>query len=50
MILSTVTLWHVYGGEVNSTMNTLVDEFNNTVGREQGVRVSGQRQQQRRHP
>ena len=35
----TVTLWHVYGGEVNSTMNALVDEFNNTVGREQGVRV-----------
>ena len=29
----TVTLWHVYGGEVNSTMNALVDEFNNTVGR-----------------
>ncbi len=27
----TVTLWHVYGGEVNSTMNALVDEFNNTV-------------------
>ena len=35
----TITLWHVYGGEVNSTMNALVDEFNNTVGREQGVRV-----------
>ena len=35
----TVTLWHVYGGEVNSPMNALVDEFNRTVGQEQGVRV-----------
>ena len=42
----TVTLWHVYGGEVNSPMNALVDEFNRTVGQEQG----GQRQQQRRYP
>ena len=24
----TVTLWHVYGGEVNSPMNALVEEFN----------------------
>ena len=35
----TITLWHVYGGEVNSPMNTLVDEFNRTVGQEQGIRV-----------
>ena len=35
----TITLWHVYGGEVNSPMNTLVDEFNHTVGQEQGIRV-----------
>ena len=35
----TVTLWHVYGGEVNSPMNALVDEFNRTVGQEQGIRV-----------
>ena len=35
----TVSLWHVYGGEVDSPLNVLVDEFNATVGREQGVRV-----------
>ena len=35
----TVTLWHVYGGEVNSPMNALVEEFNRTVGQEQGIRV-----------
>ena len=35
----TVSLWHVYGGEVDSPLNILVDEFNATVGQEQGVRV-----------
>ena len=35
----TVTLWHVYGGEVNSPMNALVEEFNRTVGQEQNIRV-----------
>ena len=35
----TITLWHVYGGEVTSPMNALVDEFNRTVGQEQGIRV-----------
>ena len=33
----TVTLWHVYGGEVNSPMNALVDEFNRTVGQAQSA-------------
>lgn len=35
----TVTLWHVYGGEVNSPMNAVVEEFNRTVGQEQNIRV-----------
>lgn len=35
----TVTFWHVYGGEVESPMNDLVDEFNRTVGRENNIRV-----------
>ena len=35
----TVTLWHVYGGEVHSPMNALVEEFNRTVGQKQGIRV-----------
>ena len=36
---TTVTLWHVYGGEGTSPLNALVDEFNRTVGQEQGIRV-----------
>lgn len=36
---TTVTLWHVYGGEVTSPLNVLVEEFNRTVGQEQGIRV-----------
>ena len=35
----TLTLWHVYGGETNSPLNDLVDEFNATVGKENGIRV-----------
>ena len=36
---TTVTIWHVYGGEVTSPLNVLVVEFNRTVGQEQGIRV-----------
>ena len=36
---TTVTLWHVYGGEVTSPLNVLVEEFNRTVGQEKGIRV-----------
>ena len=53
----TVTLWHVYGGEVTSPLNVLVEEFNRTVGQEQGIRVrvdsvsnTNTIQQQRQHP
>ena len=35
----TVTLWHVYGGEVDSPLNSLIDRFNSTVGAEQNIRV-----------
>ena len=35
----TVTLWHVYGGEVDSPLNALIDEFNATVGQEKNIRV-----------
>lgn len=34
-----LTLWHVYGGEVDSPLNPLIEEFNDTVGREQGISV-----------
>ena len=36
---TTVTIWNVYGGEVTSPLNMLVEEFNRTVGQEQGIRV-----------
>ena len=33
----TLTMWHVYGEQAESPMNTLVEEFNKTVGREKGI-------------
>lgn len=35
----TVTMWHNYGGDMQQTMDTLIDEFNSTVGKEQGVKI-----------
>ena len=35
----TLTMWHVYGEQAESPMNTLVDEFNKTVGRERGILI-----------
>ena len=35
----TVTLWHVYGGEVDSPLNGLIEQFNSTIGVEQNIRV-----------
>lgn len=35
----TVTLWHVYGGEVDSPLDVLVEKFNGTVGAEKNIRV-----------
>ncbi|MBR3690653.1 MAG: extracellular solute-binding protein [Eggerthellaceae bacterium] len=34
-----VTIWHVYGAQTDSPLNDLIDEFNNTVGKEEGIRV-----------
>lgn len=34
----TVTLWHVYGGEVDSPLNGLIERFNSTIGVE---KISG---------
>ena len=36
----TVTLWHVYGGQTESPLNDLIDEFNETIGKE---KISGYR-------
>ena len=36
----TVTMWHNYGGDMQASMDLLIDEFNSTVGKEQGVVVN----------
>jgi multiple sugar transport system substrate-binding protein len=33
-------MWHNFGGEMQQTMDELIDEFNDTIGRERGVIVS----------
>ena len=36
----TLTIWHVYGSQTESPMNTMIDEFNQTQGKEMGITVS----------
>ncbi len=36
----TLTMWHVYGEQADSPMNRLVEEFNQTVGKEQGIIIN----------
>lgn len=36
----TLTMWHVYGEQVDSPMNRLITEFNDTVGKERGIIVN----------
>ncbi len=33
----TLTMWHVYGEQTDSSMNYLISEFNSTVGKEKGI-------------
>ncbi len=33
----TLTMWHNYGGDMQQTMDYLIDKFNSTVGKEQGI-------------
>lgn len=35
----TISIWHVYGGQTDSPLNDLIDEFNETVGKENGIQV-----------
>lgn len=35
----TISIWHVYGGQTDSPLNDLIDEFNETVGMEKGIQV-----------
>ncbi len=34
-----LTIWHVYGEQTNSPFNDMIDEFNRTVGMEQGINI-----------
>lgn len=36
----TLTMWHVYGSQTRSPLNDAIDEFNDTVGRENGITVN----------
>lgn len=36
----TLTMWHVYGEQADSPMNRLVEEFNQTVGKEKGIIIN----------
>lgn len=37
-----ITIWHYYSGHVATQFDELVTEFNNTVGRENGIIVTAQ--------
>ncbi len=36
----TLNIWHVYGSQTRSPLNDTIDEFNNTVGRDNGITVN----------
>lgn len=36
----TLTIWHVYGSQTKSPLNNVIEEFNNTVGKENGITVN----------
>lgn len=35
----TLTMWHVYGGQTDSPLNDMIDEFNETIGKEKGINI-----------
>ena len=37
---TTLTMWHVYGEQVDSPMNAFIEQFNTTVGREKGIIIN----------
>ena len=36
----TLTMWHNYGGDMQQTMDLLIDEFNATAGKEKGITIN----------
>lgn len=37
---TTLTMWHVYGEQVNSPMNDIIEQFNSTVGKDKGIVIN----------
>ena len=35
-----LTFWQIYGGQTNSPMNSMVERFNQSVGREKGITIN----------
>ena len=36
----TLTMWHVYGSQTTSPLNTVIDQFNRTVGKDNGITIN----------
>ncbi len=36
----TLTMWHNYGGDMQATMDLLIDEFNATIGKDKGIIIN----------
>lgn len=36
----TLNMWHVYGSQTTSPLNTVIDEFNSTVGSKHGITIN----------
>ena len=36
----TLSMWHNYGGDMQQTMDLLIDEFNATIGKEKGITIN----------
>lgn len=36
----TLNMWHVYGSQTVSPLNNVIDEFNNTIGKENGITIN----------
>lgn len=36
----TLTMWHNFGGTMQKTIDELIDEFNSTIGKEQGIVIN----------
>lgn len=36
----TLTMWHNFGGDMQTTMDKLIDEFNSTIGKKKGIIIN----------